>query len=77
MGAAVTTIRVSEATYQAIADLAGFAFRSTGTREDDGNWLVPISDELWDRLQQARLPGESDDDTLMRLIRSSRGDKPS
>ncbi len=71
------TIRVSDATYQAIADLAGFSFRSTGTHVGDGDWLVPISDELWHRLQQARLPGERDDDTLMRLIRSSRGDKPS
>ncbi len=71
------TIRVSDATYQAIADLAGFSFRSTGTHVGDGDWLVPISDELWHRLQQARVPGESDDDTLMRLIRISRGAKPS
>ena len=77
MAAAVRTIHVSEATYQAIADLAGFGFESTGTREGDGIWLVPINDGTWDRLQQARLPGERDDDTLMRLIRIVRGDKPS
>ncbi len=70
------TINVSDATYRAIAEEAILPFRSTATRRADGGWLVPIADDIWDALQKERLPGESDDDTVMRLIRRHRGQKP-
>ncbi len=69
------TIMVSDATYRAIADEAIMPFRSTGTRQPDGMWLVPVSDDIWEALQKERLPGEADDDTLMRVIRHHRGQK--
>lgn len=71
------TIRVSDATYRAIAEAAILPFYSTGTRDADGNWLVPIADDTWEQLREHKLPGESDDDTVMRVIRRNRGQKPS
>lgn len=73
---ATRTITLSDATYRAIAEEAILPFRSTATRQQDGSWLVPIADDTWERLQQHRLPGESDDDVVMRLISQYRGHKP-
>jgi predicted CopG family antitoxin len=70
------TIRVSDATYRAIAEEAILPFRSTATQQADGSWLVPIADDTWDALQKERLPDESDDDTVLRIIRRHRGQKP-
>lgn len=70
------TITVTDHTYRAIAELAILPFHSTATRMADGNWQVPVSEETWDRLQESRLPGESDDDTVMRVIRHYRHQKP-
>jgi hypothetical protein len=70
------TLKVSDATYRAIADAAILPFRSTGTRDANGNWLVPISDDTWERIREHQLPGESDDDTVMRVIHCYRGRKP-
>jgi hypothetical protein len=71
------TIRVSDATYRAIADAAVLPFHSTATRQPDGSWLVPVADDTWEALQQERLPGESDDDTVIRLIHRHQGRAPS
>jgi predicted CopG family antitoxin len=70
------TINVSDATYRAIAEAAILPFRSTATRQPGGSWLVPIADDTWDALQKERLPDESDDDAVLRLIRRHRGQKP-
>ena len=70
-------IRVSDATWRMIAEMAILPFGSTATRQPDGTWLVPVQDDTWERLEQHRLPGESDDDVLARVLRAARGDKPS
>jgi hypothetical protein len=70
------TINVSDATYRTIAEEAILPFHSTATRQADGSWLVPIADDTWERLRSERLPGESDDDTVTRIIRRYRGQKP-
>lgn len=62
------TIKVSETTYRAIAEAATLPFRSTGKRLPDGNWLVPLEDDTFERIQDLRLSGETDDDALQRLI---------
>jgi hypothetical protein len=67
------TIRVSDVTYRAIAELALLPFRSTATRQPDGMWLVPVEDDTYERLEAHRLLGESDDDTVQRLIHRYRG----
>ena len=62
------TIKVSDATCRAIAELALLPFRSTAIRQSDGTWLLPLEDETWEALQGQRLPGESDEDAIQRLI---------
>jgi hypothetical protein len=74
-GSATKTIRVSDATYRANAGEAILPFRSTATRQADGTWLVPVSDEVWEMVQRLRLAGESDDDAVMRAIRDYHGQK--
>ena len=71
------TIRLSDATYRDLADLAILPFASTGVRQPDGSWLVPLEDDTMERLQQQRLPGETDDDLVARVIRIYRGQRPS
>ena len=70
------TIRLTDATSRALADLAILSFRSTATQQPDGMWLVPVGDEVWDRLQSHRFPGECDDDLVQRVIREHRGQRP-
>lgn len=36
-------------------------------------WLVPVEDDTYERLEAHRLPGESDEDTVQRLIHRYRG----
>lgn len=69
-------LHISDATHRAIVDAAIFPFHETGRRQTDGSWLIPVSDEVAERIDQLRLPGESDDDVLARSIREHRGDKP-
>jgi hypothetical protein len=69
------TIRVTNDTLRAIADLAILPFRSNATRQDDGTWLLPLDDEVWQRIEDRRLPDESHDGTLIRIIREYRGFK--
>jgi hypothetical protein len=74
---AMKMIKISDATHWAIADCATLSFRATAKRQSDGSWLVPLDDDTVERLHRARLPGESDDDTIMRMIRCYRSHRPS
>jgi len=66
-------IRVSDVTHRAILDCAILPIRHTATRQPDGSWLVPLEDDTWEALQQQRLPGESNDDAIQRLIHRHQG----
>ena len=66
-------IRISELTYRTIADAAVLPFRSTGQRQPDGTWLVPVEEDTYERLQRHRQPGETDDDAIIRLIHIHQG----
>ena len=68
MGLPMKTIRISDATYRAIADAAIHPFRSTARRMPDGDWLVEIADDTCERIESASLPGEADDDTILRAL---------
>lgn len=70
------TIILGDATYRGLGDAAILPMRQTGTRRPDGDWSVPVDDEVHERLMQAKLPGESDDDTVARLLRAHRCEKP-
>ena len=74
---AMKTIRITSDTLRAIRDLAILPFRSNATQEGDGTWLVPLDEDVWQRLHEMQFPAESMDDTLTRIIRNYRGLKPS
>ncbi|MBI4923345.1 MAG: hypothetical protein HY834_16510 [Devosia nanyangense] len=57
--------------------LPGYTIRRTATRLPDGRWTIPVDDEVFDRIAAARLPGETDDDVVGRLLRAAIGKKPS
>jgi hypothetical protein len=73
----MATIRLSDATYRDLADLAILPFAGTGVREPGGTWRVPLEDDTLESLQQKRLPGETDEMLVGRLIRAWRGQRPS
>ena len=56
---------------------AGYDLRQTATRLPDGCWAIPVDDEVFDHIAAARLPGETDDDTVSRLLRTAIGKRPS
>jgi len=60
-------IIITGAAHDALLLHAGAEFRETGRRLNDGKWLIPVSDETVDRLQQARHPGENWSDVIVRL----------
>ena len=62
------SIRVNDATYRAIAELSILPFRSTATRQPDNTWLLPVDPDVHAAIEAKRLPGESDDDVIQRLI---------
>jgi hypothetical protein len=66
-------IHLRDSTYPALRGLAVGSFRQTAERQPDGSWLVPIADETWSRLAAQRLPGESDDDVVARVIHLTGG----
>ena len=57
--------------------LPGYDVRQTATRLPDGRWTIPVDDEVFEHIDAARLPGETDDDTVCRLLRAAIGKKPS
>lgn len=69
-------IRIGDAAHRAIVDAAILPFHETAVRQPDGIWLVPLEDETWERLQQSRLPGETDDDAILRLVNTHLGRRP-
>jgi len=69
----VKTVKISDATNRAIADAAILEFRRTGRRLPDGDWLIDLADDTYERLQSHRLPGETDDDAILRALHAHAG----
>ena len=68
MGFTVKTIKISDETNRAIIDAAIYPFRSTGRRLPDGDWLIELEDDTYERIQEHHLPGETDDDAILRAL---------
>jgi hypothetical protein len=66
-------IKVSDNTLQLIREQAqeGFNFVCTATRRTDGLWDVPVDDEVAMKIATERLPKETDDDVVSRLVRAT------
>ena len=56
--------------------LPGYTIRRSATRLPDGRWTIPVDDEVLEHIDTVRLPGETDDDTVSRLLRLAIGGKP-
>ena len=56
--------------------LPGYTIRRSATRLPDGRWTIPVDDEVFEHIDTVRLPGETDDDTVSRLLRLAIGGKP-
>ncbi|MBN9345487.1 MAG: hypothetical protein J0I48_04665 [Devosia sp.] len=54
----------------------GFDFVSTAVRRVDRWWDVPVDDEVALRIAMERLPAETDDDVVSRLVRTAVGKRP-
>lgn len=67
------TLRVSDGTYRMIMSAAIAPFRSTAARQGDGSWLVPVDDEVFSEVRRRQFAGESDDDTIQRIIHCDHG----
>ena len=65
------TKRLIDVQVQAECDL-----RQTATRLPDGRWTISVDNEVFDHVRAARLPGETDDDAVSRLLRLAIGGKP-
>lgn len=72
------TIIVSDETKRLIdaQALPGHTIRSAAILQPAGRWAIPVDDEMFDRIDAARLPGETDDDAISRLLRLAIGRKP-
>ena len=69
------TIRISDATHRAIVETAVLPYRGTGRRLTDGDWLIEFADDTYERIEGARLPGETDDAIVRALhVHSGRPD---
>lgn len=71
-------IKVSDHTLQLIREQTqeGFNFVCTATPRADGLWDVPVDDEVALKIATARLPNETDDDVVSRLVRMAIGRRP-
>lgn len=71
-------IKVSDHTLQLIREQTreGFSFACTATRRADGLWDVPVDDEVAMKIATERLPNETDDDVVSRLVRIAIGRRP-
>lgn len=69
-------IVLSDATCRELRNLAILPFKSDAEPLPDGNWLVWIAEGTLERVETHRLPGESDDDVISRLLRLYRNDRP-
>jgi hypothetical protein len=72
------TIRLSAHTMQLVRERAPatFRFACIATKVDDVGWTVPVDDAVAYRIALMRLPGESDDDVVSRLVREAVERKP-
>lgn len=75
---AMPMIKLTDHTLKLIREQAqeAFTFACTATRRADGLWDVPVDDEVAMKIATARLPNETDDDVVSRLVRTAIGKRP-
>lgn len=61
-------VLISDRAHEMILMKADWELRGTPQQQSDGNWSVPISDELHADLEAARFPGESLNACIVRVL---------
>lgn len=64
-------ITVSARTYELIARKAIFPFVSTGRQLGNGDWEVPVDQEVYDKIEELRQEGETVDDVITKVLERS------
>jgi hypothetical protein len=62
------SVRLSDEVYRQVKVVLHGVFDTSGRRQPGGSWSVPVTDWLWGELQREKHPGETEEDTLVRLI---------
>ena len=65
---ALKTVRIRDATYRALMEATILPLDSSDCRPVDGDWLIRLGDDTYERLRSHRLPGETDDDVILRAL---------
>jgi hypothetical protein len=60
-------IRITDEACRAIRSLAIHDFRNDATKNPDGSWMMPIDQEVAERIEKNRHPGETVSDALIRF----------
>lgn len=66
---------ITHEAHSAIRAKAEGGWRETGTRQPDGQWLVPFDEEVIGRMEKLALPGETHSETIVRIC-ALHGTKP-
>ena len=72
------TFRVSDHTMDMLREQTrpGAIFVQNSIRSISGHWDMPVDPEVAEKLDAYRLPGETDDQLVSRVIREATGQKP-
>ena len=63
-----SSAQISNRTMQLLRANALGGFKQTGTQLPNDWWIVPIADDIAERLSETRFEGESSDDLLQRIL---------
>lgn len=71
-------ITISEPVMDMIRRLTtpGYAFRQTAELLPDGSWSLEVDDDVAERIDRLRRPGEDDDTVILRLCANALGQQP-
>lgn len=66
-------VELTDEAHRAVRAEATSPFRQTARRLPNGNWAVPLSEDVVDALERARLPGETASDAVLRAVAINKG----
>lgn len=67
------TVTITKQCHDLIRANAELAFRNTSTRLPSGNFSIPLSQDVYDRVIKYKLDGESISDSLIRILSTQKG----
>lgn len=64
-------VEISDHCHAVILSAARYPFKETGKRLLNGNWLIPLSEDVWTRVITCKHPNETMSDAIERIIITS------